>query len=241
MGRQTNGDGTGNGDFFIKYGSDTYGPNNDTVMSFRANGDHKVRIEADKDDVDEEDNPHLVLVQDGTVEKAGFYLEGSAAGQANALSISASDSSGNGILFRAGTSDNAYEGAPIRMKIDGSGNVGVGTVNPVSKLDVSGQVRSVNSSGSSEVNTTATVDWHNGNAQTMNVDCDTTTFSNMLDGGTYILAVSETGTSQCDFSQAGLTFFFSPANGPRESGARTVYTFQRIGSDVYVSWIKGFQ
>ncbi len=137
---------------------------------------------------------------------------------------------------------NYDNGAPqIPFSINSTGEVGIGTTSPVGKLDVAGQVRSVNSSGSSEVNTTATVDWDNGNAQTMNVDCDTTTFSNMLDGGTYILAVSETGTSQCDFSQTGLTFFFSPANGPRESGTRTVYTFQRIGSDVYVSWIKGFQ
>jgi len=129
----------------------------------------------------------------------------------------------------------------VRMIIQGGGNVGIGTTNPISKLDIAGQTRSVNSSGAAQVNGSAAIDWNNGNAQSMSVDCATTSFTNMLDGGTYILAVSETGTSTCVFSQAGLTFYFSPANGARTAGQRTVYSFQRIGSDVYVSWVKGFQ
>lgn len=128
-----------------------------------------------------------------------------------------------------------------RITVLSGGNVGIGTTTPVAKLDVTGQSRSVNSSGAAQINGTATIDWNNGNAQSMSVACTSTTFTNMLDGGTYILAVSETGTTACAFSQAGLTFYFSPANGARTSGQRTVYTFQRIGTDVYVSWINGFQ
>ncbi|MBN8536467.1 MAG: hypothetical protein J0M15_05405 [Deltaproteobacteria bacterium] len=120
-------------------------------------------------------------------------------------------------------------------------NVGIGITNPQASLEVAGQTRSVNPTGASQTNGTAAIDWNNGNAQTLSVDCATTTFTNMLDAGTYILAVTETGTSTCVFSQAGLTFYFSPANGARTSGQRTVYSFQRIGNDVYVSWIKGFQ
>ncbi|MBL7670442.1 MAG: hypothetical protein JNM39_08145 [Bdellovibrionaceae bacterium] len=122
-----------------------------------------------------------------------------------------------------------------------AGNVGIGTTNPQARLEVAGQSRSVNSAGAAQTNGAAAIDWNNGNAQTLSVDCATTTFTNMLDAGTYILAVTETGTSTCVFSQAGLTFYFSPANGARTSGQRTVYSFQRIGNDVYVSWIKGFQ
>ena len=121
------------------------------------------------------------------------------------------------------------------------GSVGIGTIAPTAKLDVAGQSRNTNSSGTAQVNTTAAIDWNNGNAQTMSSACTSTAFTNMLDGGTYILAVTETGSTTCLFSQAGLTFYFSPTNGARTSAQRTVYTFQRIGTDVYVSWIKGFQ
>jgi hypothetical protein len=102
-------------------------------------------------------------------------------------------------------------------------------------------MRTTTTGGAAKVNASASVDWNNGNAQSMSVDCATTTFTNMLDGGTYLLAVTNTGTSTCTFSQAGLTFYFSPANSARTSGQRTVYTFQRVGNDVYVSWIAGFQ
>jgi len=128
-----------------------------------------------------------------------------------------------------------------RLRVDSSGNVGISSTIPTAKLDVGGQTRSTNSAGATQANASAAVNWNNGNVQTMSVDCATTAFTNMLDSGTYVLAVSETGTSTCVFSQAGLTFYFSPANAARSSGQRTVYTFQRIGNDVYVSWVRGFQ
>lgn len=128
-----------------------------------------------------------------------------------------------------------------RLTITSGGNVGVGSASPSAKLEIAGQVRAVNSSGAAHVNNTASVDWNNGNAQQLSVACTSTTFSNMLDGGTYILAVTETGGTTCTFSHTGLTFYYSPANGPRTAGKRTVYTFQRIGNSVYVSWIKGFE
>jgi hypothetical protein len=122
-----------------------------------------------------------------------------------------------------------------------AGKVGVGTSGPTAQLEILGQMRTTTTGGAAKVNASAAIDWNNGNAQSMSVDCATTTFTNMLDGGTYILAVTETGTTTCTFSQTGLTFYFSPANSARTSGQRTVYTFQRVGNDVYVSWIAGFQ
>jgi len=122
------------------------------------------------------------------------------------------------------------------------GNVGIGGVTaPTAKLEVQGQARTTGTGGAAQINSSAAVDWNNGNAQSMSVACTSTAFTNMLDGGTYILAISETGTTTCVFAQAGLTFYFNPANSARTSGQRTVYTFQRIGTDVYVSWIAGFQ
>lgn len=126
-----------------------------------------------------------------------------------------------------------------RMRISSSGVVGIGTTAPTSasKLDVGGQIRSVDgSTGASKDNTTAAVNWSNGNNQSMSVACTATAFTNMLDGATYNLAVTDTNATQCVFSQAGLTFYYTPANGSRISGLPTFYSFTRIGSNVYVAW-----
>jgi hypothetical protein len=147
---------------------------------------------------------------------------------------------GSNVVLNGGTGSGSGAYGNIVLANSG-GNVGIGTTTPTSKLEVQGQVRTVASTGGAKINTSAAVDWNNGNAQSMSVDCASTAFTNMLDGGTYILAVTETGTSTCVFAQSGLTFYFNPGNAARTSGQRTVYTFQRIGTDVYVSWIAGFQ
>lgn len=67
------------------------------------------------------------------------------------------------------------------------------------------------------------------------------TLSGMTDGATYDILVEDMTTAQCDFSHAGLNFLYSPANGPRTSGSRTIYTMKRIGTTVYVNWVTGYQ
>jgi hypothetical protein len=168
----------------------------------------------------------------------------------NLATTSASVNSTNG-LFRVANTGASTSGIVARIQSNSTassgltvlanGNVGIGTTSPTANLDVGGQTRSTNSAGATQTNASAAINWNNGNVQTMSVDCASTAFTNMLDSGTYVLAVSETGTSTCVFAQAGLTFYYSPTNAARYSGQRTVYTFQRIGNDVYVSWVRGFQ
>lgn len=123
-----------------------------------------------------------------------------------------------------------------RMRIDATGNVGIGAA-PTAKLDVQGgAIRSVSSTGSSHDNNSTAVDWSRGNNQSMSVDCTATTFTNMLDGATYNLLVTEVGNTQCAFSQAGLSFYYTPANSNRLTGMLTLYSFTRIGTRVVVSW-----
>ncbi|MEQ1878057.1 MAG: hypothetical protein ABL958_15550, partial [Bdellovibrionia bacterium] len=119
--------------------------------------------------------------------------------------------------------------------------IGIGTTTPNSALDVRGQIRSVHSSGISQNNAASAVDWNNGNAQEMSYNCaGIVTLSNLLDGGSYVLAVTDAGTNMCDFTGGGLSYFYNPVNAVRTASQKTVYSFQRIGNNVYVSWV-GFQ
>ena len=102
--------------------------------------------------------------------------------------------------------------------------------------------------GSSRLNDAgiSTIAWNAGNQQSSNRNCGLATdftFTNLMDGGTYTLVVTDIGTAQCDFAlPAGVTaFFWRPANAVRTANSRTVYTFMRIGTEVYVSWATGFQ
>lgn len=130
------------------------------------------------------------------------------------------------------------------MLIDHNGNIGIGaTPGSNTKLNVEGQIRSKSFSL-----TTGAVDWVGGNSGTTTFDCGSNiTFANLRDGGSYTLAVTGTGTTQCTFSttttgdDAGaVSYRFIPANAVRTASSHTIYSLQRIGTVVYVSWITGF-
>ena len=132
-----------------------------------------------------------------------------------------------------------------KMRIEGNGNVAIGSMAAGSntKLDVSGQIRSA--SGST---TSGAIDWVSGNSMTTSFDCGSSiSFANLRDGGSYTLAVTGTGTTMCSFSTtttgddaATVTYRFMPANAVRTASSHTLYSMQRIGTVVYVSWITGF-
>jgi hypothetical protein len=125
-----------------------------------------------------------------------------------------------------------------QMVVQSTGNVGIGTTTPAAKLDVNGQIRSV----AYNAGTSMSIDWNNGNNQYTAPSgnaCAAVAFTNMLDGGSYTLAVQGVTSGTCTFSQSGLTFVYAPANDPVNSDA--VYTFLRMGTKVYVSWVSGFQ
>jgi len=131
------------------------------------------------------------------------------------------------------------------LDILNNGNVGIGTtsIGSGTKLKVEGQIAP--KSGST---TTGSIDFTNGNAITTSFDCGSNVaFANMRDGAAYTLVVTGTGTTQCTFDTAAtgddaatVSYRYNPANGLRTASSHTVYSLQRIGSIVYVSWISGF-
>lgn len=132
-----------------------------------------------------------------------------------------------------------------KMTLLGNGNVGIGTVTPGtgSKLTVAGQISAKSYSGAA-----GAINWANGNAQSTSFDCSTPlTFENLRDGGSYTLAVTSNNTLRCDFAtavtgddSATVGYRFQPANGVRPVNTHTIYSFQRINDQVYVSWMVGF-
>ena len=119
-----------------------------------------------------------------------------------------------------------------------AGFVGIGTTTPGAAVDVTGQIRSaVYNAGAS-----ASLDFQNGNNQytaPSGGTCGAIALANVLDGGSYTIAVKGVTSGTCAFSSSGLTFVYSPINSFVTTDS--VYTMLRMGSTVYVSWITGFQ
>ena len=133
-----------------------------------------------------------------------------------------------------------------RIRVTSSGNVGIGTSAPGggTRVRVSGQVAPTSFSTAG-----AAIDWSGGNTATTSYDCalGSISFSDMNDGGAYTLAVTSTTTAQCNFSTAitgdgaaTVTYRFLPANAARTATSHSIYSFQRIGNVIYVSWLTGF-
>ncbi|WP_291515607.1 hypothetical protein [Bdellovibrio sp. ArHS] len=120
------------------------------------------------------------------------------------------------------------------------GNVGLGVASPSAKLDVDGQIRAK----TNDLNGATTVDWHNGNIQYTGGSngCASFTLNNMLDGASYTLAVNGTSGS-CTFTAysgngtGALTVNYAGGTAPDAITAKTVFTFMRTGSDVFVTWV----
>ncbi|NBX85642.1 MAG: hypothetical protein EBQ80_00115, partial [Proteobacteria bacterium] len=117
-----------------------------------------------------------------------------------------------------------------------AGRVGIGTNSPTAVLQVSGDiVTTVNNAGSG-----TSIDWSTSNVAYTSANCGSFTFTNMRDGGAYTLVVKGATAATCSFSQTGLTFKMPVGHGATTVSKHTVYSFIRAGTDVYVTWIKGY-
>jgi hypothetical protein len=151
-------------------------------------------------------------------------------------------------LYLTTTPNGAATGVD-RLVIKSDGNVGIGTLVPTSKLEVSGGDLTVTGGsiigGQVISNATSIVNWASGMQQINSTNCTSFTFQNLRPGATYTLVVTGNLTNQCIFPATidgvGVTYRYRPANGPRSADSHTVYTFMRIGNVIYVSWASDFQ
>lgn len=128
-----------------------------------------------------------------------------------------------------------------RMRIDKSGNIGIGTTTPRAALEVHGAVVSTDPASAG-----TTVDFSTGNLQFTTGNCSTFNFNNLKSGGTYSFVVKGTTSAMCNlsmYSDAGitsLTSHFNPVISATISGKQTVYKMIVVGTDVYVDWVSNY-
>ncbi len=129
-----------------------------------------------------------------------------------------------------------YNGVNMMIISPTLGYMGVGTNGPTAMLDVSGSMISrPRNAGSS-----TSIDFTNANAAYTTANCGAFTLSGMQDGGTYTLVVQGTTSGTCSFTHSGLTVRLPPSHGATTAGTHTLYSFQRLGANVYTSWIRGY-
>lgn len=142
---------------------------------------------------------------------------------------------GGGIAFRTVPLNNT-DPAVERMRIEHNGNIGIGTPNPQSKLEVNGA--STNTS-SIVLGTNTTIDFSQSNLAGTTASAGAFVLTNIKDGGSYTLAVKGTISGTATFTAQGFTVHPAADNGPTLAGKHSLYNFIVIGTDVYVSWLTG--
>jgi len=153
-----------------------------------------------------------------------------------------------------GTSVNNYvlvgkstETVAPKFVVTGNGNVGIGTSSPSEALDVNKNlmVQGQSFSGAKVISTGASVDFNDGNLQVLqNVGGSSVTLSNLKNGGSYILIVTDTNARTYTF--AGCTnALFNPANGDTTASTTTIYNILSVTiasvQYCYISWSSGYQ
>ena len=121
------------------------------------------------------------------------------------------------------------------------GNVGIGTSNPISKLEVNGSATNTAALNNGAANAIA---FSLSNLAYTSLSAQLFNLTGMKDGGTYTLAVQGTTSGTSSFMGAnpsGTPFVFkSINNGTTIAGKDTLYTFVVMGTTVYVYMATGF-
>jgi hypothetical protein len=124
-----------------------------------------------------------------------------------------------------------------RMRIQPTtGNVGIGTNNPTSKLEINGSA--TNATALNSVAST-TIDFSKSNLAYTTASAGAFILTNIKDGGTFTLAVQGANSGISTFTSTGFTFKYVN-NGITSPNKHTLYTFLVMGTTVYVYMATGF-
>ncbi|NNE14058.1 MAG: hypothetical protein HKN51_03725 [Saprospiraceae bacterium] len=110
---------------------------NSTIHLAEENGDGILILEADINDVQEDDNPRIEFTHDGGYQNSAIGLNIFENGDDNGLFFANNTSARGGMFFATNNEPTGWSNSLIRMTITTTGEVGVGTTNPQEKLQVS--------------------------------------------------------------------------------------------------------
>ncbi|OAZ05179.1 beta strand repeat-containing protein [Flavobacterium succinicans] len=170
----------------------------------------------------------------GTTSNATLRIDGSSN---HALDFGTYTNSPYGSYVQSVDKANFSTNLPLNLN-PVAGNVGIGTSNPTSKLEVNGAA----------TNTTAfnaaagtSIDFSRSNLAYTTASAGVFTLTNLKDGGTYTLAVQGTTSGTSSFTASGFTVRYVN-NGVTivAGGKHTLYTFLVMGTNVYVYMATGF-
>lgn len=171
-----------------------------------------------------------------------FYNDDATAGGANVRTrISAMTENSTGSNWSMAFSTATLNAVPTeRMRIDSSGNVGIGTTSPQVKLFISGAIVSEPSTI-----TGSSVDLKLSNTVVLTaVGGSTITLSNMIHGGNYTLIIKDNNSRTYSFGGCD-TSWFKPANAATTVTTQSIYNIMTVsngsGYDCYVTWASGYQ
>jgi hypothetical protein len=148
------------------------------------------------------------------------------------VSSNSSSTSSTTVASGSGTSPFTLNGSDAYFS---TGNVGIGTTTPVSKLEVSGGSITTATVGV----TTLSVDFSLANVITTTAAAGTLVLNNMRDGTSYTLIVQNTGTYTLSGSSVA-TWRCAPACGSAQvtnASGHVLITVLKIGTTAYVSYI----
>lgn len=123
-----------------------------------------------------------------------------------------------------------------RLSILATGNVGIGTTSPGAALDVNGAIFSEYPAD----NTSATIDFSKGNLQTTSVATGAFTLTNLQNGGSYSLIVTNTTNRTFSFSASGFTVNTGSLSLTTTGATKVIFTFLCAGNVVYVTMNQGY-
>lgn len=163
---------------------------------------------------------------------------GSTSDTATAPTYSWFGDTGTGVWRPAASSIGFATGSSERVRIDSTGNVGIGVTNPQVKLEVVGAVRSVPGAGGAMT----TFDWSLTNNHTTTTGCGTTyTMNNMQDGAVYtILVRNNTHSGACAFTGSGVSSWKLRPAAVTPSAGHVVISVVKSGTDAYVTWTDAY-
>ena len=207
-------------------------------MSFNTNATERLRIDSSGNVGIGTTTPDAVLRVQSDATGTDFRSLSTKAGLAlnfNGTGISYYDS--DTTVFRKSTSGSSTE----LMRIDSTGNLGIGTSSPSEKLDVNGNISIAGQGYSPTLTLTdgATIDWDTDNGQVATVTlAGNRTFNaptNLVNGGFYALEIVQDGTG----SRTAIwnsVFKFTGATAPTlttTASAKDYLVFRSDGTNLY--------